>query len=248
MDSLSKSIASADSGEGSVSGEGYGVSVAASFGFSTEQSSALASVTSLATSMSSDRHVEKTTERTYQPGVFQIFRKLAISITVDGQTAKEVDDEIINVVSSSNALTFDDLHKLDESYIQRHYGVKNRPGTYYDKKCKTVKEIIYRTPTQTGACFIRKRDEWQDHEKCHSSNNPLSVCRAHCDSDILCKGYVKHVNGCQLATTSDCPLGFVKYGRGKPDRVGDLVPDGGTPSSTYGGCFIKTANHHFVNM
>ena len=138
---LATKSASSKSKSASISGSGWGVSIATSFGFSSQQSAAFDSVTSTASSMSGSRYEEKRRERTYQAGILQVFREITYQITIDRQTATEVDEDIISVVPLKDRLSFKDLQKLDEDYIKRHYGAKNTPGTYREKKCKEIKEI-----------------------------------------------------------------------------------------------------------
>ena len=77
----------------------------------------------------------------------------------------------------------------------------------------------------------------QFHERCQYQF-PLSDCKAICDHDSNCKGYVGYTlydkEYCQIATTSEC-----KFGGSKTDIgiTGDL---GGSCGNWYDGCYIKT--------
>lgn len=114
----------------------------ASFGYSTAQSAAFASVASSASNQENERHEEKSRERTYQPGWLQVFRKTIKQIIIDGQSAKEDYQEIIQVRSEDNPMSLQELQTLDEDYIFRYYGQRNRPGTYIERNVKKLGVII----------------------------------------------------------------------------------------------------------
>ena len=83
------------------------------------------------------------------------------------------------------------------------------------------------------------------HQRCHWQKDlhgtvDVSVCKAACDADINCKGYVEGkgslVGSCQFATTSNCPSDYSQLGTGS---VGDLDPNGTCGGYNFLGCFIK---------
>ena len=84
------------------------------------------------------------------------------------------------------------------------------------------------------------------HERCYCRNTHVSDCKASCDDDHLCKGYVENTKGelvCQISTTSKCPAGCERKDRG---QVGDL-----TTEPMYGArgdwlCFIKMTGPKFT--
>ena len=78
------------------------------------------------------------------------------------------------------------------------------------------------------------------HERCHC-NLPLQTCKAYCDQDSNCLGYVQHPNGpdwCNYATTSECQQSCKKHSQGV---LGPLGGDCGGcyGGGCYGGCYIK---------
>ena len=82
------------------------------------------------------------------------------------------------------------------------------------------------------------------HERCYCSRKRISQCQEECDVDIQCKGFVENGLGhCELATTSDCPIGCVKKDvnsvgaltdSGLCDYIGEYIG-----RSSYDGCYIK---------
>ena len=80
------------------------------------------------------------------------------------------------------------------------------------------------------------------HERCVGSVD-LAGCKAACDAERACKGYVQVLwrrGPCQIATTSECPRGFVKDSKtslGKVDKLDSraICQD----AASYGGCFIR---------
>ena len=74
------------------------------------------------------------------------------------------------------------------------------------------------------------------HERCHCLSSKLAICKAACDSDEYCKGFVKDAAHCQIATNSSCPSGCRKYDEG---NIGALITDTLWFAKPYEGCFIK---------
>ena len=96
----------------------------------------------------------------------------------------------------------------------------------------------YRDPGKRGACATKNGGSTRFHERCQCRNEDIKTCKAHCDADINCKGFVGPTSwdACQWATTSDCPAGCDKYNKGD---VGDIILDEELSSSSYPGCFVK---------
>lgn len=181
--SLSSATSSSNSGEGSVSGEGYGVSAEASFGYSSAQSASIASVASSASSFSGSDHNEQSKERVFTPGFLQIFRKTSTQIVIDGASAKEVDEEIVNVVPKDQRKTQDQLFALDEQYVERRYDIKNNKGTYIATKCKDIAE------KQPAGCY--------GGDSCCTPDNPCAEGEGDCDGNDDCQGDLMCTNGSQ---------------------------------------------------
>ena len=78
------------------------------------------------------------------------------------------------------------------------------------------------------------------HARCLCKKQKVEFCKGICDSDDLCKGYVKYGKHCDIATTkSDCPPGCI--GPKNKDNQGALVDTGHcATTSNYKGCIIKT--------
>ena len=104
----------------------------------------------------------------------------------------------------------------------------------------------YLHENKDNGCCIANSDKDGFHQRC-SRIGDISICRAYCDTDTLCRGYVKrlhriadeYLDGCEIATTSNCPVGFTQHNVG---NVGNL--DGAFTcgySDRYYGCFIKQA-------
>ena len=75
------------------------------------------------------------------------------------------------------------------------------------------------------------------HERCYC-NAGLDFCKAFCDEDDNCQGYVgEGTNVCQIATTSSCPTKECeKVSIGK---IGSLDPNAKCGSIGLEGCFVK---------
>ena len=107
-------------------------------------------------------------------------------------------------------------------------------------------EFHYRAPQVGGACAILIDGTEYLHELCHCADTQVAECKAMCDTDESCKGYVKSItasfdnSSCQIATTSFCTSGCVKHFKySQVPHTGRLVIDSGYSWESYGGCFIK---------
>ena len=102
----------------------------------------------------------------------------------------------------------------------------------------SLTEVAYRAPAKRGACSTKKGQDTKFYERCQCSNEDMSTCKAHCDEDENCKGFVGPTewNACQWATTSECPTGCSKYDEGS---VGNILLDEEYHKDNYPGCFVK---------
>ena len=89
-----------------------------------------------------------------------------------------------------------------------------------------------------GGCCISS-NQW--HQNCNCGG-PITNCKALCDKDLNCKGYVDRKDGkCNIATTSDCPA-IDCAGPYSIGNVGKLKKTCTTSESSTGGCYIKLGN------
>ena len=91
-------------------------------GFSGAASASYLGVTESAVSTSESKHVEQTTETTFDRGQNQIIEKISITVTIDGRTAKSITQDIVDVVDEKNSPSLLDLRKKAEDYISYNYG------------------------------------------------------------------------------------------------------------------------------
>lgn len=122
-------------------------SVSASYGgFSGSASAAYEGVTEAAVSSSKSRHVEQTTETTFDPSQNQIIEKILITVSIDGRTAKTITQDIVDVVDEKNSPTHLELRKRAEDYISYNYGDIQggtvRKNTYQATTCVKVNYVL----------------------------------------------------------------------------------------------------------